>query len=60
MGYLNIVTALWIILRSAIAIPIDARHVIRQRNKDYHLTTPKVFIINMVSWIKSELGSHEI
>ena len=60
MWFLNIVAALWIVLETAIAIPIDARYAIEQRDIDHHPITPKVFIIDMVSWTKPKLGLHEI
>lgn len=59
MGFLYTVAALWIVSRTAIAIPVDARHAIDQRGEDRHPVAPKVFIIDMVSWIKFKLGSHE-
>ena len=60
MGFLNIVAALWIVSRTAIAVPFTARHAIEQRNEDYQPVTPKVFLIDMVSWIKPKLDSREI
>ena len=48
MRFLNVVTALWIVSRAVVAIPIDARYAIEQRGSDHRSITPKVFIIDMV------------
>ena len=49
MGLLNIVAALWIVLRTAVASPTDTRYAAKQRDNEHHPITPRVFIIDMVS-----------
>lgn len=60
MWFQTIVAALWIISKTALAIPINARYAIERRENDDHPINPKVFIIDMVIWIKPTLGLHEI